>query len=70
MRILTAFGLLFAFIVMLVAVPEVSALQDVGEGLTGDIALFFSSLTGLWVFALAILGLGTTVMFLKMVLLR
>jgi hypothetical protein len=59
MRIATVLGLLFAFIMAIVAVPSISALQDTGETLSGNLPLVFQRITGLWVIVGGTIGLLT-----------
>ncbi len=66
MRILTGFGLLFAFVLMMAAVPAVSGLQVVGEALSGNNGLIFSHLTPFWLFLAITLGGASAVGFVVM----
>ncbi len=61
MRILAVLGLLFAVIFGIIAIPEISALQDEGEALGGNISLVFGNVTGLAMIILGLISLGSIV---------
>ena len=61
MRILAVLGLLFAVIFGIIAIPEISALQDEGEALSGNISLVFANVTGLAMIVLGLISLGSIV---------
>ncbi len=61
MRVLAILGLLFAIIFGIIAIPEISALQDEGEALSGNISLVFGNVTGLAMIVLGLISLGSIV---------
>ncbi len=61
MRVLPILGFLFAIIFGIIAIPEISALQDEGELLSGNISLVFENVTGLAMIVLGLISLGSIV---------
>lgn len=67
MRMATALGLLFAVIFGMMMVPEISTLQDVGEGLPGGLSEFFGNITLVVVAMVGVLSLGSLVVYLAVI---
>ena len=61
MRMVTALGLLFAMVFGMMMIPEVSALQDVGEGLPGGLSEFFGKTTVFVLALVLVLGAGSVI---------
>ncbi len=51
-------GGLFALIFLIVAIPEVSTLQDQGETLSGNLPLIWDKITGLAVILSVVVGVS------------
>lgn len=54
-------GLLFAVIFIVIAIPEVSSLQDSGEALTGNLPLVWDKVTGIFVIIGGTVAIGTLI---------
>lgn len=61
MQIVVGLGLLLTLLLGMMAIPEISALQDQGEALSGDISIFFSRVTGVFLIVTVVIGAGTLV---------
>ena len=58
MRAAAAIGLLLAIVMGVLAIPQVSALQD-GQALSGPLGEFFANITVLLLIIVAVLMIGT-----------
>ena len=63
MRIVTGLALLFAIIFGLMIVPEISDLQDIGEGISG-LAPFFENITFMVMALIGAIAVGSVAVFL------
>ena len=68
MRFAAISGLVFLPILGMMALPEVIDLQATGEGLTGDISVFFGRITFLILFLFGAIAIGTVVVAVSVLL--
>ncbi len=68
MRFAAISGLFFVLILGVMALPEVIDLQVTGEGLTGDISVFFGKITFLILVLFGAIAVGTVVVAVSVLL--